>query len=611
MKAAIYARYSSENQSEKSIDDQVRVCRAYASEHGLVIEEKDIYTDEAVSGSLVDRPGLQALEKAMEDSEFQAVVVDDLARLSRSNHQMLTLVLKLNYHQVKLISVSDGIVTSDDNAKVDIHLRGLINELYLDDLRKKTIRGMEGQKLRGFSAGERVYGYRTEPVGELKLNKKGQPKYEGMVHKIRTEEAEVVRRVYREFVEGKSVTAITAALNEDRIPTRMGLSGGWNASTVSRILKNEKYAGHWVWKKRKLVRDPVTGKKKYVLRPPEEHLSVFREDLVIIDEETWERAQKRWKELDRAWPVRKAARRSSKPQKSYVHGSPCHLLAGLMKCRCCGGPIVLVSGKGRGYYGCYNAKRKTCDNKLLVGRRRVEDAILSDLSEKILTIENLEYVYKNVEKAVAESLNEIPEQLKSKRAQYEKTLGEVRNYLNYIKVGNVSKAVSEALQMAEERTENLKAEIESMEVQKRSTFRPPPREWIRHRLEKLGETLSANTTASGQALKELLGTVTLEPILDREADPYQEPGGAEKKFKPYYVAHTKVDTLALLANAPAACFSSQMGTRADGEMRGLDGAAKNQLELGGLGGSKGSNWLRWRPQRDSNPCCRIEMPSFR
>ena len=256
---------------------------------------------------------------------------------------------------------------------------------------------------------------------------------------------------------------------------------------------------------------------------------------------------------------------------------------------------MLVSGKGRGYYGCYNTKRKTCDNKLLVGRGRVEDAILSDLSEKILTIENLEYVYRNVEKAVAESLNEIPEQLKNKRAQYEKKQGEVRNYLNYIKVGNVSKAVSEALQMAEERTENLKAEIESMEVQKRSTFRPPPREWIRHRREKLGETLSANTTASGQALKELLGTVTLEPILDRDMDPYQEPVGPEKKFKPYYVAHTKVDTLALLADAPAACFSPLKGIGSDGETGCPDGTQTDQLELGGLGGSKGSNWLRWRP----------------
>ena len=182
MRAAIYARYSSENQSEKSIDDQIRVCKGYIKGYGMTLSDEHIYIDEAISGSLVNRPGLQALEEALENREFDAVVVDDLSRLSRSNHQMLTLVLKFDYHQVKIISVSDGIVTGDDNSKLGIHIRGLINELYLDDLRKKTMRGLEGQKIRGFSTGENVYGYHTQPVGELKLNKKGQPKYEGMVH---------------------------------------------------------------------------------------------------------------------------------------------------------------------------------------------------------------------------------------------------------------------------------------------------------------------------------------------------------------------------------------------------------------------------------------------
>jgi DNA invertase Pin-like site-specific DNA recombinase len=179
MRAAIYARYSSENQSEKSIDDQIRVCRNYCNEHEISVNEEHIYVDEAISGSLINRPGLEALEKAAENKEFEAVVVDDLSRLSRSNHQMLTLVLKFNYYQVKLISVSDGIVTDDENSKLGIQMRGLINELYLDDLRKKTMRGLEGQKLRGFGAGENVYGYYTKPVGELKLNKRGQAKYDG------------------------------------------------------------------------------------------------------------------------------------------------------------------------------------------------------------------------------------------------------------------------------------------------------------------------------------------------------------------------------------------------------------------------------------------------
>ena len=103
MKVAIYARYSSENQSEKSIEDQIRVCQKYITENALICSENHIFYDEAISGSIHNRPGLLALERATENKEISAVVVDDLSRLSRSNHQMLTLVNKFNYHQIKII----------------------------------------------------------------------------------------------------------------------------------------------------------------------------------------------------------------------------------------------------------------------------------------------------------------------------------------------------------------------------------------------------------------------------------------------------------------------------------------------------------------------------
>lgn len=564
MKAAIYARYSSENQSEKSIDDQARVCRNYCKEHDITINEEHIYVDEAISGSLINRPGLQALEKAAENKEFEAVVVDDLSRLSRSNHQMLTLVLKFNYLQVKIISVADGICTDDENSKLGIQMRGLINELYLDDLRKKTIRGLEGQKLRGFSAGEKVYGYRSSPVGELKLNRKGQAKYEGMVHKINPEEVEIVKRIFREFAEGKSIHKIAVQLNEEKMPTKKNWRGGWNISTISRILKNQKYIGIWDWRKSKVVRDPLSGKKKKVIRPEKDTIPIYREDLIILDKELWERAQKKWNELKGTWPVSKK-RKSFYQQKSYVHTSPNHLLSGLMKCNSCGGAIVLISGKGGGYYGCYNAKRKTCQNTLLVPRKRVEKIIINELKEKILTADNLEYVYKNVEKLAAEGFNEVPDLVKKKRAQFEKIQQEIQNYLNFIRVGNLSKAVSEALTEAEKRNEELTTEIGSLEFQKDNSFKAPPKEWINHRLENLRETLNKDTVSSSLALKELLAPINLEPILTKEKDFYYLFEGNERKFKPYYVAHTKIRTLALL----------------DEEQ-------------------KGSNWYHWRKEQDSN-----------
>ena len=162
--------------------------------------------------------------------------------------------------------------------------------------------------------------------------------------------------------------------------------------------------------------------------------------------------------------------------------------------------------------------------------------------------------------------------MKKKRAQYEKIHQEIRNYLNFIKTGNLSKAVSGALTDAERRNEELKQEVDSLEFQKENSFKTPPTEWINHRLENLRDTLNQNTVSSALALKELMGSITLEPVLTNENDLYQLFEGNERNFKPYYVAHSKIRTLALL----------------DDER-------------------KGSNWLQWRRGRDRNPF-ELKMP---
>lgn len=151
------------------------------------------------------------------------------------------------------------------------------------------------------------------------------------------------------------------------------------------------------------------------------------------------------------WPVRKKTKNNNSKQKSYVYANPSHLFSGLMKRYSCGGAIVFISGKGSGYYGCYNTKRKTCDNNLLAPRKHIEKIIISELKEKILTAENLEYVYRNLERVIAKGLNKVPELIKKRKYQYEKILSEIQNYLNYIKVGNFSNAVPKALQDAEKK----------------------------------------------------------------------------------------------------------------------------------------------------------------
>ena len=117
MKAAIYARYSSDNQREQSIEDQVRVCRNYACERDIEVSRQHIYSDEARSGSIRNREGLDALMKAAEEKKFDIVLVDDSSRISRDVSYFNQLLCRFMYLQVRLTSISDGLDTQEENAE--------------------------------------------------------------------------------------------------------------------------------------------------------------------------------------------------------------------------------------------------------------------------------------------------------------------------------------------------------------------------------------------------------------------------------------------------------------------------------------------------------------
>jgi site-specific DNA recombinase len=165
LRAVVYARYSSENQRPESIDDQVSSCKKLAAQRGFTVDESLVFSDEATSGARSDRKGLAAPLAASEAKRFDVVLVDDLSRLARDNYLMLSIMAELHFNGVRVVSVTDGLDTGDEEAKLGIQIRGIFNELQLSDLKKKTLRGQMGQKQRGFIVGRQRSGIDPRPWG--------------------------------------------------------------------------------------------------------------------------------------------------------------------------------------------------------------------------------------------------------------------------------------------------------------------------------------------------------------------------------------------------------------------------------------------------------------
>lgn len=538
MRAAIYARYSSENQRPESITDQIASCRRLAVERGYEVRDEHVYADEATSGSLSDRSGLTALRAAAEQGLFQVVLVDDLSRLARNALLMLSVLEELRFIGVRVVSVADGLDTDDEESTVGIQIRGIFNELQLTDLRKKTFRGQLGQKQRGFVVGEATYGYRSVPVGQIRIDKKGRPRPQGYRMTVEPSEAAIVLRIFRSFADGVSGSAILRALNEEGVPSRRSGRGHWAPASIHRILRSEKYIGSWAWNKTRSRRDPRTGRRRKFTKPEADWVVNVDESLRIVPQNLWEAVQARLATVSGTWPGGQGKRGFETQKGSRVKHYPRELLSGSMVCGVCGSAVGKVSGKAGGYYGCLSAPRGRCTNRVLTRRTLAERIVLSNVRERLGSIEALRYLLEKVEEELRRSADAVPEQLKLEAAELEREQRRLANFIEFVAEGRGSRALGEAVLETERHVETLKANLEVLRRGREVAFTVPPESWIRNRVGTIQDLLERRTEKSALLIRRLMGPIKLLPT--------STPSG-----RTYLRAETSLSVLPLIENEPA------------------------------------------------------------
>ncbi len=195
MNAAVYARYSSDNQRPTSIEDQHRKCRQYLEPKGW--KEVAFFSDSEISGTVARaRQGYQQLLAAAKEQRFDVIVVDELSRLTRDQEELASLRKRLRFYGVGLIALADGLdtITAPGAAGPIMAIKGLINEAELEANAHRSRRGLEGRVLAGLHAGGAPHGYRTRAVH---ADRPGDPEGTGQAigyeYVIHDKEAEVKR----------------------------------------------------------------------------------------------------------------------------------------------------------------------------------------------------------------------------------------------------------------------------------------------------------------------------------------------------------------------------------------------------------------------------------
>ena len=310
MRAWLYYRLSRDEDEElNSLTNQRSIIAGYAEKNGFTIAGESF--DDNVSGMHFDRDGIEKICEAVEQNQIDAVIVKDLSRLGRHRTQTAVFIDYLKKHDVRVISVTENIDTSNENDDLVIGMKQIINDMYAKDASRK-IRSTYRQKQKEGIVIIHPFGYFKDKNTRQVV--------------IVEEAADTVRLIFKLYLDGYGFKQIAKKLNADGVHTpayyQQTLLGKnvphtwpqiskqqlWISTTIKRILENEFYAGTLICHKTRT--DKINKTFRFI--PPEEQYRHENAVPAIIDRETWQQAQfllqKRVKDRVRAAPGQKIHR---------------------------------------------------------------------------------------------------------------------------------------------------------------------------------------------------------------------------------------------------------------------------------------------------------------
>ena len=498
MRAVIYARYSSDNQRDASIEDQVRLCRERIEREGW--QHTQTYADRAKSGSTLLRPGPQALIADAMAARCDVIVAEALDRLSRDRADVAALYKRLKFAGVPILTLAEGTIS-------DLHvgLKGTMNALYLQDLADKTRRGLRGRTEAGRSAGGNAYGYAV-----VHEHRPGADPVRGG-RTVNETEAAIARRIFQEFAAGRSPRRIAYALNQERIPGPSGVAWGpstinGNAARGTGILNNEMHIGRLIWNRLRYVKGPDTGKRISRPNPPEQWIVQEVPELRIIDPELWEAVKERQRLVKKD-----SGSEVSNPEKPFWdRRRPRYLFSGLMRCGVCGG-YSKISAE---LFGCATARNKgTCDNRLNIRRDVLEASVLNGLKAHLMD----PALFQVFADAFTRELNRQRAAESGQRDRIAAELATVERKLRKIVAaisdGVPARTLKEELLAPEARQEELQRRLAETPAAAQPLLHPGLAALYRHKVAALHEALEDKSTKAEavELIRALVEAIVLTP----------------------------------------------------------------------------------------------------
>ncbi|GAA0107890.1 recombinase family protein [Clostridium tertium] len=434
MRVAIYARYSSNNQREESIDAQIRAIKEYCDNCGYSIVKT--YIDEARSATTDNRPNFKNMINDSSLDIFDYVIVHKLDRFSRDKYDSVHYKRILKNNNVSVISVLERLDDSPESCILESVIESMA-EYYSKNLARETMKGMKENAYKCMhTGGKPPLGYDVDPLTKKYI--------------INEEEAKSVRLIFKLYANGSGYISIVRELNSLGYKTKIGNS--FSTNSIAEILRNEKYTGLYVFNK---TPKKINGKRNSHITKPEEEIIRIKDGMPrIVSDETYNKVQERLQNNKR--------NASNKAKETYI-------LSGKIKCGICGSAMIghtSKCGRNKNKYSTYRCGRryryKDCKMKP-INRDYVDEIVLNNLTKHFFSDSSINKLTKELTKTYNKSLKNNTSNLKNIERDIKSIDKEIDNLVIAIANGLNHPSIKTKLDTLESEKSNLsilKTELE-------------------------------------------------------------------------------------------------------------------------------------------------------
>ena len=435
-RAVLYARFSSDNQREESIEAQLRAMHEYCSRNSIVIIHE--YCDRAKSATTDDRPEFLKMIAASREGDFDFAIVHKLDRFSRNRYDSAYYKRELKKNGVQLLSVLEQMDDSPESIILESVLEGM-SEYYSKNLAREVMKGMRESAMDcRYIGGWIPYGFRVDPQTHRYI--------------INDYEAEAVRMIFRDVADGCGYNVVLNKLNSMEYRTRLGNT--FSKETLYEMLRNEKYNGVYVFS-RAASKDELGRRNNHLDKPIEDQIRIPGGMPKIVDDETFARVQ--------AILTSRKRHRRQKSKRNY-------LLTGLVFCGLCGHRYCgdsMQTGKDRkvvGTYACNNRNNhgaRICRNQN-VRQQPLEELVLRKIEETVFNESRIPDIVRAYRELSQQEEGEDKDKIRTLRQNLKTVEQKITNIVNIIANTGSAALVTQLTQLEREK-ELLDVQIQEEE----------------------------------------------------------------------------------------------------------------------------------------------------